>query len=105
MPLAGEDHGDVELVGARDVLVVAHRAAGLDDDGHARLGRRFDAVGEGIEGVAGTGAALGATGRLLRRDLTGFDAVLLAGADADRLTRVLCATEPRQLSGGSGARR
>ena len=84
VPLAGEDHGDAELVGPRDVVVVLHRAAGLDDDGDAGVGRRLDAVGERVEGVAGAGAALGAAGGLGRGDLAGLDAVLLTGADAPR---------------------
>ena len=37
---AGEDHRDAGRVGRRDDLVVAHRAAGLDDRGDARLDRR-----------------------------------------------------------------
>ena len=49
-------------------------------------GRRgFDAVFERIERVARGRAALGPARGLLRRDLARLDAVLLAGADADRL--------------------
>ena len=50
---AGEDHGQAGRVGGRDDLVVAHRAAGLDDRGRPRLGRGQQAVGEREEGVGG----------------------------------------------------
>ena len=36
VPALGEDHRDAGLVGGGDDLVVAHRAAGLDDRGDAR---------------------------------------------------------------------
>ena len=39
MPHAGEHHGDAVLVGGRDHLVVAHRAAGLDHRGGAGFDR------------------------------------------------------------------
>ena len=65
--LPGEDHGDAGLVGGGDDLVVAQRAAGLDHGGHAGGDSRVDAVGERVEGVAGAGAPLGPTGRLLDR--------------------------------------
>src|SRR5436190_21601553 len=84
VPFAREDHRDAELVRPRDVLLVAHRAARLDDDGDAGLGRGFDAIGERIKRVARACPALRATSRFLRRDLTGLDAVLLAGADSPR---------------------
>ena len=84
VPLAGEDHGDAELVGPGDVLVVLHRAARLHDHRHAGVGGRLDAVGEREERVARAGAALGPAGGLLRGDLAGLDPVLLAGADAPR---------------------
>jgi probable blue pigment (indigoidine) exporter len=64
VPLAGEDHGDTEVVGAGDVLLVAHRPAGLDDDRHAGPSRGLDAIGEGEEGVAGACAACGPSGGL-----------------------------------------
>src|SRR2546423_1270833 len=76
--LAGEDHGDVELVGLCDVLLVPHRSAGLDDDGDAGFGRGLDAVRERVEGVARARAALRASGGLLRRDLAGLHSVLLS---------------------------
>ena len=40
VPLAGEHHGEAELVGLGDGVVVLHRAAGLDDHGHAGRRRR-----------------------------------------------------------------
>ena len=51
MPGAGEDHGQAFVVGGLDDVFVAHAAAGLDDGGGARFGRRQKAVGEGEEGV------------------------------------------------------
>ena len=56
---AGEDHGEAGFVGGRDDLVVAHRAAGLDDGGGAGFGGGQQAVGEGEEGVGGDDRALG----------------------------------------------
>ena len=56
---AGEDHGQAGFVGGRDHLVVAHRAAGLDDRGGAGFGRGQQPVGEGEEGVRGDDRALG----------------------------------------------
>ena len=68
-----------------DDLLVAHRAARLDDHRDARGGGRLDAVGERVERVARARAARGAAGGLLRRDLARLDPVLLPGADADGL--------------------
>src|SRR5918995_7053972 len=85
--LAREDHGQAELVGTGDDLLVTRRAggpSGLDDHGDAGGRRRLDAVGEGIEGVAGAGAARRPAGRLRRRQLPRLDPVLLAGADPPR---------------------
>src|SRR5947199_5631879 len=84
VPFTCEDHGDIELVGLGDVLLVAHRSTGLDDHRDTGFGRRLDAVGEGIERVTRARAALGASGRLLRRDLSRLDTVLLSGTDAPR---------------------
>ena len=44
---AGEDHRQARLVGGGDHLLVADRAAGLDDRRRARLDRGEQAVGEG----------------------------------------------------------
>src|SRR5262245_3228870 len=85
VPFAGQHHRDPELVGARDVRIVAHGASGLDDHGDPGVGRRLDAVREREERVARARAALRTSRGLLRRDLAGLDAVLLARADADRL--------------------
>ena len=52
VPFAGEHHREPELVGALDDLLVAHRAARLDDGGDAGRGRGLDAVLERIERVA-----------------------------------------------------
>jgi hypothetical protein len=62
--LTGEDHGQAVLVGGGDHLVVAHRAAGLDDRGDAGGRRRVDAVAEREEGV---GAERRRRGRAPRR--------------------------------------
>ena len=67
---AGEDHCEVVRVGGGDDLVVAHRAAGLDDRGGAGFDRGEQAVGEGEEGVGGDNGPVGKTfdraGRLRR---------------------------------------
>src|SRR4051794_36541626 len=72
LALAGEDHRHTELVGPGDVLVVVHRAAGLDDHGDAGRGGCLDAVGERVERVAGARPALGPAGGLLGGDLAGL---------------------------------
>ena len=56
---AGEDHGHAVLVAGGDGLVVAPRAAGLDDRGDARGGGDVGAVAEREEGVGGEHRALG----------------------------------------------
>ena len=48
---AGEHHGEARRVGGGDHLVVAHRAAGLDDRRRARLRHHIEPVGEGKERV------------------------------------------------------
>ena len=78
MPDAGEHHGDAVLVGGGDHLVVAHRAARLDDRRRAGLDRRQQPVGEGEERVRrdhrafgqrlGKSCRLGRVERLARRD-------------------------------------
>ncbi|MPL60780.1 hypothetical protein SDC9_06342 [bioreactor metagenome] len=95
VPHAGEHHGQATLVRRVDHFLVAHRAAGLDHAGGARLDRLEQAVGEGEEGVRGDGRALRrAFGKahglrhpfgLLRGDHRAVDAAHLAGADADGL--------------------
>jgi len=52
-PAAGEDHGQAVFVGGLDDLLVADRAAGLDDGPHPGLRRSVDPVPEGEEGVGG----------------------------------------------------
>ena len=52
-----EDHRDAGGVGGLDDLVVAHRAAGLDDRGDAGVDRELRAVGEREERVGGERAA------------------------------------------------
>src|SRR5690606_10905198 len=59
LALAGDDHGDLVLVGRRDHLGVPHRAARLDDGGDAGGRGLFHPVGKGEEGVGGEHAALG----------------------------------------------
>ena len=92
--LAGEHHGQVGAVGGLDHLLVAQRAAGLDDGAGAGFGGRQKTVGKGEEGIgsdhralgSGTVAAGGAhrVPALLRGDTRGVDTAHLAGADADR---------------------
>ena len=67
MPHAGEHHGDAVRVGGGDHVVVAHRAARLDDRRGAGLDGRQQAVGEGEEGVGGDDRALGQAARRGRR--------------------------------------
>ena len=89
---AGEQHGQAGLVGRGDHLVVADRAAGLDDRGRAGLGGGEQAVGEGEEGVRGDrrsdrarlgpAVGFGRFARLDRGDPGAVAAVHLARADA-----------------------
>ena len=65
-----------------DVLLVPYGAAGLDDHRDTGFCCSLDAVGERIERVARARAAFRTTGRLLRRDLSRLDAILLPGADS-----------------------
>ena len=51
VPGSGEDHGHPQSVGRLDHLVVAERAARLDDGRYAALGRHLDVVCERHEGV------------------------------------------------------
>jgi hypothetical protein len=51
MPRAGEHHGDVMIVGGLDHLVVAYRAAGLNDRGGAGFDSDQKSVGERKESV------------------------------------------------------
>ena len=53
VPCAGEDHSHALAVGGGDGLVVADRAAGLDDRRDPRLDGVLHAVGEGEVGVRG----------------------------------------------------
>ena len=50
---AGEHHRDAVLVAGVDGLLVAHRAAGLDDGGHAMGRQRVHVIAEREEGVGG----------------------------------------------------
>ena len=47
---SGEDHGDAGLVGSRDHLLVAHRAAGLNDRRGAGFYGRHQAVATSVDG-------------------------------------------------------
>src|ERR1700722_551918 len=51
MPYAGEDHGHSEAVGGGNHIVIADRAAGLNDGNGTGFGGFFDAVGEREKGV------------------------------------------------------
>ena len=87
MSHAREDHGQTVLVRRLDYLVIAHRAARLDDGRDAGFGRRVDAVAEREECVRrhdGTGYVEALVSGLDRRDPGAVDAAHLAGADADR---------------------
>src|SRR5262245_44563171 len=82
---AGEHHGEAELVGAFEYLLVADRTARLDDDRYPGVRGRLHTIGEGIERVRRARTADGAPGGLARRDLAGLHTVLLSGTDADGL--------------------
>jgi hypothetical protein len=51
MPDAGENHGHSEAVGGGNHLVIADRAAGLNDRNGTGFSGFFDAVGEREKGV------------------------------------------------------
>src|SRR3954451_2626754 len=85
VPFPREHHRETTLVGALDDLLVADRAAGLQHHRDPGVGRGIDTIGERVERVGRGGAAAGATGVLLRRDLTRLHTVLLPRADADGL--------------------
>src|SRR5439155_27117027 len=51
MPHAGQNHRHLMLVRSRDDLLIANRAAGLDDCGDAGLRRRVKTVPEGEAGI------------------------------------------------------
>ena len=74
-------------VGRRDHLLVAHRAARLDDGGGAGLGRRQQPVGEGEEGVRGDDRARGQ--RLAQPRRLGGVRALQAAMRAES-TRLIC---------------
>ena len=94
VPVPGEHHREARRIGGLDHLVVAHRAAGLDDGGGAGLGGGEETVGKREESVGRDHRILGErrrqTGglggfcRLPGGDARGIDAAHLAGADADR---------------------
>jgi hypothetical protein len=56
VPHSGENHGDAEFIGCGDHLIVAHRAARLNHCRSSCRNNRFEAVGEGKEGVGGCDA-------------------------------------------------
>ena len=89
VPFAGEHHREAELVCGLDDRVVANRATRLDHRRDPGTGCGLDAVREREERVTRRRAATGATRSLLGRDLARFDPVLLARADADRLTATI----------------
>src|SRR5690606_4359340 len=89
MAHAGEHHRDAALVGGGDDLVVAHRAARLDDGRRADVGDDVEAVAERKERVGGDdrpGEVEPRVARLDRSDARGVDAAHLAGPDAERGT-------------------
>ena len=57
MSNAGENHSDTVFVRRLDDIVVADRAARLDDVGSAALARALDIVAEGEKGVRADGHA------------------------------------------------
>ena len=65
---AGEHHGHAALVGGVDHFLVAHRAAGLDHAGRARVHHHVEAVAEGEKGVARHRRALQGEAGVLRLD-------------------------------------
>ena len=53
MALIGEHHGKARRIGGGNHLIIAHRAAGLDDCGGPGLGGGQKAIGEGEERIRG----------------------------------------------------
>ena len=51
VPSAGEDHGDIRLVGGSDDLFIPYRPSRLGDGLDASGGRHLDVVGEWEERV------------------------------------------------------
>src|SRR5579864_7643589 len=90
MAHACEYHGDSGVVGGGDDLIVAHRAARLDDRGGARRDSRLKPVGIGKESVRsdhragrrafGETRGLADFRRLPRGDARAVDAAHLSGA-------------------------
>src|SRR5690349_17049559 len=86
MPDAGEYHGDAELVGRGDHLVVAHAATWLYHRLRARPPDHLDAVAEGEEGVGGDHRSLERQSGFLRfqlGDACRVDAAHLPRADTE----------------------
>ena len=87
MTFAGEAPRDAVLVGGRDDVVVAHTAARLDDRADAGRSSHVPAVAEREESIAGAHAAMRLDRLNARRAMRALSTpVLLAGADAERLT-------------------
>ena len=86
VPFAGEHHREAELVGLLDHLLRrASRHPVGSPPRHPAAAAASMPSSNGIERVARGRAAVRAARRLLGRDLARLDAVLLPGADADRL--------------------
>src|ERR1700735_1384857 len=81
-------HSDAACVNRRHNLLVAHRAAWLDDRGHACVDRKLGAVGEGEESVGGKRSAVKESALaclgLLDRDAHGIHPAHLSSPNPDR---------------------
>src|SRR5215472_10859774 len=86
MAYAGEYHGGAEAIGGVDDLLVAKRAARLNEGCSAVAGGFFHAIGEREECVGSDDAALERKDSFHRSELDGIDAAHLSGADGERLT-------------------
>ncbi len=82
---SGEDHGNAKSVSRRDYLLVADRAAGLNDGGGPGGCYGFQSIGEGVEGVGGGDAVGLRQDRLHRAKLCRVDAAQLSGAHTEGL--------------------
>ena len=87
LTLASEHHREVVFVGGFDYFLIPHRATGLHDCRHTRVGRLLDAIAEWEERIGSHHRTLGVVSRQSRfvnGEECRVDARHLAGADSNR---------------------
>ena len=82
---AGENHGNAQLIGGGNYVLILHRPPWLNDRGGSGLGNGFKAIGEGKEGIRGGDRALQRQNGLLRAESGGVHAAHLPRANAHGL--------------------